>query len=129
MAGFPTNLLGKEDDPQNYAMTVNDVRKLEIMYKCKVTTTDPPLKPTYTPCQNMWKKGNDCDELAKKGYCENTYVQWMNQNCKRSCMENINPDEQCNNWAVKGYCNDDSYVPTGYMRYRCAKACNFCWQI
>lgn len=39
----------------------------------------PTVKDTYKP-------SSSCDYWKRMGYCKARYVQWMNQNCKRTCQ-------------------------------------------
>ena len=80
MAGLATEELGNTDDPDK-PMTANDIKKMEKMYKCTVSTTpSPPTTPA--PCEN---KQSSCDYWAGLGYCTETYVSYMNNNCAKAC--------------------------------------------
>ena len=121
MSGFASKDLGKTED-YNQPMTANDVKKMEIMYGCKVSTTTPPVT-TPAPCENKHVSDSDCDRWAGYGYCEKSYVEWMTKNCAKSCTKNKQSDKNCNYWAGKGYCTK---TYEAYMKKNCAKACNIC---
>ena len=81
MAGFPTKDLGKRDNPEK-PMSANDVKKMEKMYKCTVSTTPSP-PTTQAPCEN---KNSKCDVWAKKGRCtDEEFVMDMMVDCEKAC--------------------------------------------
>ena len=81
MAGLATEELGTTDD-QAKPMTANDVKKIEKMYKCTVSTTPAP-PTTQAPCEN---KNSKCDYWAKKGWCtHDEFAMYMMVDCEKAC--------------------------------------------
>jgi len=68
-----------------------------------------------------------CSYWAGLGYCDHSYVNWMNFKCKKACLcttacQYSDNYSSCSYWAGLGYCVH-SYVP--FMQANCKKSC-FC---
>lgn len=72
----------------------------------------------------------ECDHWAGLGYCEHSYVEWMQANCKKSCTcepctNEYRPEEDCEYWVGLGYCEQTSRY-LSWMIENCNKACGKC---
>lgn len=90
-------------------------------------------------CRDNSEHAANCGGWANAGYCETgEYVDWMKQNCKKSCNQcrevdpepdeecvNKRDDSECQNWEDNySYCTQGDYVE--WMEINCAKTCRAC---
>ena len=129
MSGFASKDLGKTED-YNQPMTANDVKKMEIMYGCKVSTTAPPVT-TPAPCENKHVSDTDCDRWAGYGYCKKSYVEWMTKNCAKSCNTCCNDEDQTlcskiNKNNATYYCSNPHIASLAQYPEKCKRTCGKC---
>ena len=81
------------------------------------------------PCDNASGDGN-CNDWASQEFCTQTYVTFMQDNCKKACglcggggSNCSDSNTKCPLWASYGYCAH-SYV--SYMRQNCRASCDVC---
>ena len=79
-------------------------------------------------CDNA-RGDSNCDYWAGLGFCTQTYVAFMQENCRKACAlcgggsNCADSNANCPFWASYGYCVH-SYV--SYMRENCRASCNVC---
>lgn len=81
-------------------------------------------------CDNV-RGDSNCNYWADQGFCTQTYVAFMQENCRKACglcgggggSNCADGNANCPFWASYGYCAH-SYV--SYMRQNCKASCNFC---
>ena len=79
-----------------------------------------------------------CEQWAAQGYCdEGSYVEYMKQNCKKTCANvaagggssgaaasggaGKYSEEECMGWAARGMCHNAQY--SGFMAQACGQIC------
>jgi len=126
----------------NMAASDTDYAKLNNLYKCsaieglKPTTTTPVVTTTASTTMSPCVDSNDnCAAWATMGYCQTVWVEFMTQNCKKSCNICAKPtgisskpcfdkERHCKWWSSQNFCTDQKYQE--YMTQNCAKSCNKC---
>jgi len=117
------NTIERKDCPscslgQRAGFSQLDIKGINALYSCSVNPVTP------TTCANQ---ETSCDYWKTKGYCTQTYVDYMKKNCKKACglcgSACVNKKSSCDYWKTKGYCTA-TYV--SYMKANCGKSCGFC---
>ena len=98
---------------------------------------------TTTTVESCGDNHSSCSKWAGMGYCTETYVGYMTENCKKSCnlcggttsttsttTETTttadsckDKNSSCGKWAKRGFCTGTYET---YMNANCKKSCNVC---